>query len=147
MTSLPLPIPRFQPTLLGERYAPGPFFDEMFDADGGPRPHYAALVERLAELSADEFEERRRTVDASFRDAGIGFTVYGSEEELERIFPFDLIPRVIPADEWALVERGLAQRVAALEHFLHDVYHEQRILLERGSPPSSCSARGTSAAR
>ncbi len=134
MTSLPLPIPRSQPAILGERYAPGPFFDEMFDADGRPRPHYAALVRQLAQLTPDEFEERRRTVDAAFRDAGIGFTVYGREEALERIFPFDLIPRVIPAEEWALLERGLSSGSRRSSSSSHDIYHEQRILSARRVP-------------
>ena len=78
------------------RYEPGAFFDEMFEAPGRPRPHYRALAEQLAALSVEEFEERRHAVDVSFLNQGIGFTVYGEEEGLERIFPFDLIPRVIP---------------------------------------------------
>ena len=82
------------------RYDPGAFFDEMFEAPGRPRPHYRVLAEGLAALSVEEFEERRHAVDASFLNQGIGFTVYGEEEGLERIFPFDLIPRVIPRAEW-----------------------------------------------
>ena len=109
-------------------YEPGPFFDEMFEAPGRVRPHYQVLAEWLSTVSADAFEERRRAVDMSFLNQGIGFTVYGQEEGIERIFPFDLIPRVIPRDEWSLLERGLVQRVRALNLFLHDVYHEQRIL-------------------
>ena len=79
------------------RYDLGAFFDEMFDAAGHARPHYRALAEQLAALSVEEFEQRRHAVDVSFLNQGIGFTVYGEEEGLERIFPFDLIPRVIPA--------------------------------------------------
>ena len=109
-------------------YEPGPFFDEMFEAPGRVRPHYQVLAEWLSTVSVDAFEERRRAVDMSFLNQGIGFTVYGQEEGIERIFPFDLIPRVIPRDEWSLLERGLVQRVRALNLFLHDVYHEQRIL-------------------
>jgi uncharacterized circularly permuted ATP-grasp superfamily protein len=109
-------------------YEPGAFFDEMFEAPGAPRPHYRVLAEQLAALSVEEFEERRRAVDVSFLNQGIGFTVYGQEEGLERIFPFDLIPRVIPGDEWSRIERGLVQRVQALNLFLADVYHGQRIL-------------------
>ena len=89
------------------RYEPGAFFDEMFEASGVPRPHYRALAEQLSVLSAEDFEERRHGVDLSFLNQGIGFTVYGQEEGLERIFPFDLIPRVIPAHEWRELERGL----------------------------------------
>jgi uncharacterized circularly permuted ATP-grasp superfamily protein len=109
-------------------YEPGPFFDEMFEAPGRVRPHYQVLAEWLSTVSIDAFEERRRAVDMSFLNQGIGFTVYGQEEGIERIFPFDLIPRVIPRDEWSLLERGLVQRVRALNLFLHDVYHDQRIL-------------------
>jgi uncharacterized circularly permuted ATP-grasp superfamily protein len=116
------------PGPLAEPYDPGPFFDEMFEAPGRPRPHYRALAEQLARLSHDEFEERRRAVDVSFVHQGIGFTVYGQEEGIERIFPFDLIPRVIPADEWQRLERGVIQRVRVLNLFLEDVYHGQRIL-------------------
>ena len=116
------------------RYDPGAFFDEMFEAPGLPRPHYRALAEQLAALSVEEFEQRRHAVDVSFLNQGIGFTVYGEEEGLERIFPFDLIPRVIPQDEWAHIERGLIQRVRALNLFLDDVYHEQRILRDGRIP-------------
>jgi uncharacterized circularly permuted ATP-grasp superfamily protein len=115
-------------------YETGAFFDEMFEAPGRPRPHYRVLAEQLAALSVDEFEERRRAVEVSFLNQGIGFTVYGQEEGLERIFPFDLIPRVIPRGEWNHIERGLVQRVRALNLFLDDVYHEQRILRDGRIP-------------
>jgi uncharacterized circularly permuted ATP-grasp superfamily protein len=122
------PLPNRDTTLLGAPYDAGAFFDEMVDERGRARPHYRALYEQLASLSVEEFEERRRSVDASFLNQGIGFTVYEQEDALERIFPFDLIPRVIPGEEWALLERGLTQRIQALEAFLHDVYHDQRVL-------------------
>ena len=73
----------------------------MVDADGRPRPHYRALYERLAALTDDGLDERIRTANAFFLTQGIGFTVYGDEAGIERIFPFDLIPRIVPADEWA----------------------------------------------
>ncbi len=106
----------------------------MFDADGAARPHYQALFEQLARLSSEEFAERRCAVDAAFVSQGIGFTVYEHSEGIERIFPFDLIPRIIPRAEWDLLERGLTQRVHALDLFLRDVYHEQRILRQRRIP-------------
>jgi uncharacterized circularly permuted ATP-grasp superfamily protein len=115
-------------------YDPGAFFDEMFEALDRPRPHYRVLAEQLAALSVEEFEARRHAVDASFLNQGIGFTVYGQEEGLERIFPFDLIPRVIPREEWNHIERGLVQRVRALNLFLNDVYHDQRILRDGRIP-------------
>ena len=106
----------------------------MFEATGTPRPHYRALAEELGRLSFEEFEERRHAVELSFVNQGIGFTVYGQEEGLERIFPFDLIPRVIPSAEWDRLERGVIQRVRALNLFLHDVYHEQRIVRDGKIP-------------
>ena len=88
----------------------------------------------LGRLSFEEFEERRHAVELSFVNQGIGFTVYGQEEGIERIFPFDLIPRVIPGAEWDRLERGLIQRVRALNLFLHDIYSEQRIVRDGKIP-------------
>ena len=126
------PSPPTRP--LGEKYDPGAFYDEMFVATGTPRPHYRALAEELGRLSFEEFEERRHAVELSFVNQGIGFTVYGQEEGLERIFPFDLIPRVIPSAEWDRLSRGVIQRVRALNLFLHDVYSEQRIVRDGKIP-------------
>src|SRR5437763_4508827 len=106
----------------------------MFEAPGRPRPHYRELFDHLSRLTAPAFDERRQAADVSFLRQGIGFTVYDDDEGIERIFPFDLVPRVIPHDEWRLLERGLTQRVVALNHFLADVYGEQRILQERRIP-------------
>ena len=125
----PVPTPP-----LGETYDPGAFYDEMFSATGTPRPHYRALAVELGRLSFEEFEERRHAVELSFVNQGIGFTVYGQEEGIERIFPFDLIPRVIPGAEWDRLERGLIQRVRALNLFLHDIYSEQRIVRDGKIP-------------
>jgi uncharacterized circularly permuted ATP-grasp superfamily protein len=113
---------------LTDGYDPGEFFDEMLEAPGVPRPHYRALHEQLAGLRAETFDGLRDAVNASFREQGIGFTVYGEEEGVERIFPFDLVPRIVPHAEWLLLERGLTQRIVALNHFLADVYGEQRML-------------------
>jgi uncharacterized circularly permuted ATP-grasp superfamily protein len=120
--------------IIDDAYAVDGFFDEMFDAPGRVRPHYRALLARLSEMTAEAFEERRRQADASFLYQGITFTVYAEEEGIERVFPFDLIPRIIPAAEWSHIERGLRQRVLALNLFLHDVYHAQRILRDRRVP-------------
>jgi uncharacterized circularly permuted ATP-grasp superfamily protein len=131
----PAPTPSSPPTRpLGETYDPGAFYDEMFEAIGKPRRHYRALTVELGRLSPEEFEERRRAVELSFVNQGIGFTVYGQEEGIERIFPFDLIPRVIPSADWDRLERGLIQRVRALNLFLHDVYSEQRIVRDGKIP-------------
>ena len=106
------------------------FFDEMFEESGKPRPHYQSLLERFSELSSDDFHLRREAVDQAFLQQGITFTVYGDQESTERIFPFDLIPRIIPNTEWRTLSAGLEQRIKALNLFLHDAYHEQNIIKE-----------------
>jgi uncharacterized circularly permuted ATP-grasp superfamily protein len=110
------------------------FFDEMFEGSGAVRPHYRGLYEQLTRLTADAFDERRREADASFLYQGITFTVYAQEEGIERVFPFDLVPRIITQPEWAHLARGLAQRVQALNLFLRDVYHQQHILKDGRLP-------------
>ena len=104
------------------------FFDEVFGPDGDPRPHYADIVKRIRSLSPIEFGRRRALADLTFRNQGITFTVYGDESGTERTFPFDLLPRIIPAAEWAVIESGLIQRVRALNLFLRDIYHDARVL-------------------
>ncbi len=103
-------------------------YDEMFAAPGAPRPHYAALGRRLLTLPADELRRRAQAAERSFLQQGITFTVYGREEGTERIIPHDLLPRIIPSAEWATIERGLTQRITALNMFLKDLYHDGRIL-------------------
>jgi len=110
-------------------------YDEMFAGPGQVRPHYAAMHERLEALGAGELVRRNRAADLMMRHQGITFTVYGREQGVERIIPFDPIPRVIAADEWATIERGLVQRVRALNLFIHDVYHDRKILSDRVVPP------------
>ena len=104
------------------------FFDEMYDAQGACRPHYRAFAQWLADTPQDLLAQRRREADLLFHRAGITFTLYGDEQGTERLIPFDIIPRAIPASEWRTVERGCIQRVQALNRFLADLYHEQRIL-------------------
>ena len=106
----------------------------MYGRDGVARPHYRRLHERLATLPREEFEQRRAAVDLAFLRRGVTFTVYDNAEGTERIFPFDLIPRIIPATEWTQLEAGLIQRVTALNLFLHDIYHEQKILKDKIIP-------------
>src|SRR4051794_5446903 len=86
-------------------------FDEMFAAREEVRPHYAALFERVSALGVGELESRRRAADLLMRHQGITFTVYGRDQGVERIMPFDPVPRLIAEDEWGRIERGLAQRV------------------------------------
>ena len=103
-------------------------YDEMFAADGAVREHYLRVLETFTSLPADEIRRRKNSADVSFLNQGITFTVYGDEEGTERIFPYDLLPRVITGTEWSLIERGLTQRITALNLFLRDVYHEGHIL-------------------
>lgn len=105
------------------------FFDEMFvDGDGVHFDHYRTLHERFKDLDAAELEEKRRLVETGFLEQGITFTVYGDDQGTERIFPFDLIPRIIPYHEWQQIEKGLTQRILALNLFLHDIYHDRNII-------------------
>jgi len=114
---------------------PDQFFDEMFVRPGEPREHYRVLFDQLRQLNRDTFDERRRAADVQFLYQGITFTVYNAQEGIERIFPFDLIPRIITNSEWRTLERGLTQRVTALNLFIHDVYHEQKIIKDKVMPP------------
>jgi uncharacterized circularly permuted ATP-grasp superfamily protein len=116
-------------------YDPGGFFDEMFAAPGQVRRHYERFSKLFGELTPEEFEERRNDVDLAFLRQGVTFNVYGDSQGTERIFPYDLIPRIISATEWDYLERGLVQRITALNLFLHDIYHEQRILKDGVIPP------------
>src|SRR6185436_10037505 len=107
----------------------------MVSAPGEVRKHYSQLADRFNALTFDEFRQKRDAVDLSFLRQGITFNVYGDSQGAERIFPFDLVPRIIPATEWQEIEAGLVQRITALNLFLHDIYHEQRILKEGVIPP------------
>ncbi|MBM3870850.1 MAG: circularly permuted type 2 ATP-grasp protein [Verrucomicrobia bacterium] len=118
-----------------KRYDHAGFFDEMLDKGGQVRPHYRKFREHFKALTPQEFNHKRHSVDVAFLRQGITFNVYGDSAGTEKIFPFDLLPRIIPAREWELLERGLAQRITALNLFLHDIYHEQHILKEGVIPP------------
>jgi uncharacterized circularly permuted ATP-grasp superfamily protein len=124
--------PDFDHLLKG--YELGLHYDEMFSATGEPRPHYARVFEALSQLVPEEFTERRHLADRSFLMQGITFTVYSDGRGTERLFPFDLIPRVLPRSEWKVLEAGLSQRVLALNLFLQDVYGPQHILRDRKIP-------------
>src|SRR5438067_5124499 len=109
-----------------------PSFDEMQATPTTVREHYRGYQRWLAEQPSDAMRSRREEAEMIFRRVGITFAVYGAKDEdgsgTERLITFDLIPRIIPAAEWALMEKGLVQRVTALNRFLHDVYHGQEIL-------------------
>ena len=111
------------------------FYDEMLDTGTlEPRPAYESLYSQLQSLPADELRGHQIAADASFLNQGITFTVYGNEGGTERIFPYDLLPRIITSKEWDVVSRGLEQRVIALNLFLKDIYGEARILSDRAIP-------------
>jgi len=103
-------------------------YDEMFSGPDALHPHYETLLDHFSSLPTDELRRRKQAADLSFLNQGITFTVYGRDEGTERIFPYDPVPRIITANEWATVERGLAQRITALNLFLKDIYNEGRIL-------------------
>ena len=108
--------------------AAGEFYNEMFDAGGVVRPHYADYAAWLAEMPAQRVANKRAEADMLFHRVGITFAVYGEEEGKERLIPFDIVPRIIPASEWILLSQGLRQRVKALNGFLADIYHGQEII-------------------
>ena len=111
-------------------YELGGFHDEMFTAPGVPRPGCEPFAERLGQLDVEEILRRERAAERSMLTLGITFQVYGHEEGTEKIFPFDVVPRIVTADEWTLVERGLEQRIRALNMFVADLYGDQKILAD-----------------
>src|SRR5688572_533506 len=104
------------------------FYDEMFDSAARPRVDCQPLFERMRGMSADDLIRRQRAADRSMVQLGITFTVYGDRQGSERIMPFDIIPRIVCHNEWQRLERGLQQRITALNLFLEDMYHDQRIV-------------------
>ena len=117
------------------RYVKGEFFDEMFSHTSKKTfPHYERLLEHYANYNVASLSNKQRLIEDTFLEEGITFTVYGDNQGTERIFPFDLIPRIIPRNEWQLIEEGLTQRLIALNLFLHDIYHEGQIIKDQVIP-------------
>ena len=110
------------------------FFDEMFGRENIALGHYQKLQAAFGQISPEDYQAKRNAVDLAFLRQGVTFNVYGDSRGTERVFPFDMVPRIIPAKEWELIERGLVQRVTALNLFLHDIYHEQRIVKDGTIP-------------
>jgi uncharacterized circularly permuted ATP-grasp superfamily protein len=104
------------------------FYNEMYDANGGVREHYKGYEAWLKATPGERIERKRAEADLAFHRVGITFAVYGEEAGKERLIPFDVIPRIIPSAEWKGMQKGLRQRVKALNMFLRDVYHDQEIL-------------------
>jgi uncharacterized circularly permuted ATP-grasp superfamily protein len=111
-----------------DNYDTGGFYDEMFDEQGWPRPGNEAVVDRFNSLPLEELQRRQHTAEKTLLQMGITFSVYGDEQGAERIFPFDIVPRIIPYNEWVGIEAGLKQRIQALNLFIGDLYHEQKII-------------------
>jgi uncharacterized circularly permuted ATP-grasp superfamily protein len=111
-----------------DQYEPGDFYDELFLGKGQPRPEAVPLIDRLNSLTMEEIQQRQHAAQKALFQLGVTFNVYGDNQGTERIFPFDIIPRIVAAQEWEWLERGLKQRIEALNLFLSDVYGEQKIL-------------------
>jgi uncharacterized circularly permuted ATP-grasp superfamily protein len=123
-----------QSTRLLDGYDSGGFFCELFGASRRPPPHTQTVRERLEGLSLAELRRRAQAAERELYNLGVTFTVYTSREQIDRILPFDVIPRVLSAAEWETLERGVVQRVTALNRFIEDVYHGQKILKDKVVP-------------
>ena len=98
-----------------EVYDPEDFYDELFSAVGLPRSHCATLIQRMIELGSTQLEQQRQTAEIALFKLGVTFNVYSDNKGVEKIFPFDIIPRIISGSEWSELERGLKQRIKALK--------------------------------
>ncbi len=112
------------------------FYDEIMEAPGKPRPAARALADYLDDLSKRELAQRRLAADLAIKAMGITFTVYTDAGQIDRAWPFDIIPRIIPATEWERIEAGLKQRVTALNLFIQDLYNGQKIVADKVFPKS-----------
>lgn len=122
------------PAMTFDAYDVGGFYDEMLDANGRPRPGAKLLIQRLASLPSGELQRLQQAAEQALLHLGITFAVYDDTSGTERIFPFDILPRIVDAAEWTIIERGLKQRVQALNLFIDDIYHEEKILNDRVIP-------------
>lgn len=113
---------------LFDGYQSDGFFDEMFDGGGAPRPDSQSLYNRIRSMPPDDLTRRQRAADRSMVQLGITFNVYGDRHGTERIIPFDIIPRIVARDDWQVLERGLRQRITALNMLVDDLYHERKIV-------------------
>jgi uncharacterized circularly permuted ATP-grasp superfamily protein len=116
------------------QYETGGFLDEMFVETSRPRAAARALTQFIDSLPAGELQRRQQSAERALLHMGITFNVYGDSAGTERIFPFDLVPRIVTASEWDVIERGLKQRIRALNLFIDDIYHRQQILKDRVIP-------------
>ena len=115
-------------------YDPGNFYDELFVSKGVPRPEAVPLIERINSLPEEELQRRQAAAQLMLFRMGVTFNVYSDNQGKERIFPFDIVPRIISAADWKFLENGLKQRIYALNQFLGDIYGEQKILRDSVIP-------------
>ena len=109
-------------------YDPGEFYDEMISSPGNPRRAAHAIASYLQRLSAKQLGRRQHAADLAIAEMGVTFTVYSEGTNIDRTWPFDIIPRIVPLKEWSRIEEGLQQRMTALNMFIHDLYNDQKIL-------------------
>lgn len=119
-----------------DQYDPGEFYDELFTAPGKPRPAAELLFERLNSIPVSDLMQRQQLAQNALFKLGVTFNVYSDNQGTERIFPFDVIPRVVDFSEWTQLSAGLKQRIAALNLFLDDIYNDQKILKDKVIPES-----------
>jgi len=117
-----------------DHYNPESFYDELFLASGQPRPHAASLIEWMQQLPERVLQQHHETAQLALFNLGVTFRVYSDQQGVERIFPFDIIPRIIDASEWQWLETALKQRIRALNHFLNDIYGQQQIIQDGKIP-------------
>jgi uncharacterized circularly permuted ATP-grasp superfamily protein len=120
--------------VLSKTYDTGGFYDEMFEDSGGARPEARLLLDTIHSLGDGQLQRCQRAAERLLVQLGITFNVYGDATGAERTFPFDLIPRILRSEEWDAIERGLKQRIRALNHFIDDIYHDQKILKDKIIP-------------
>src|SRR6187200_2361265 len=111
-----------------KEYELSDFYDEIFGENSQPRSCARTLVQNIQKLPEGELLSRQKAAERALLQMGITFNVYGERAGMEKIFPFDLVPRIVPAAEWSRIERGLKQRITALNLFIDDLYHDQKIL-------------------
>src|SRR5436190_9950342 len=112
-------------------YSTDGFYDELFESSGKPRAGAVALAKRIASIPTNDLIQRQKAAEATLLQMGITFAVYGDKSGTEKIFPFDIIPRIIEAHDWEYLEKGLKQRTRALNMFITDVYNDGKILKDK----------------
>ena len=110
------------------KYSAAGLFDEMFQSHDTCRDHYKSYQKWLSDIPTDQIKQKQQEADLLFHRLGITFNVYGEDAGTERLIPFDTVPRIIPSQEWDIVQKGVKQRVSALNKFLYDIYHDKKII-------------------